>query len=556
MARSRIRSIGGWGGVVLLVALMPLLPATSGPKGRPATPEALSHISQAPVIRNWIAHPEQAPEALQSRFQQMRGARALGASGASESPISTQAVLDDVFNQDTVGLPQNEESISGCRSNPELIIEGTNDYRGLLDPRGNFTGWHLSTDGGQSVAKEGLLPPVRIGGSKSLPSGGDPVFSFSEVDCDIYAVDLNYNPEDPFGDVNGIGIYMTTVETLLSPQCGDDGAADQDCWPNRRYAAFSPNPTHFFDKPWFDVGVTGPGERAWVVYSDFDLTPRPPNPAGFTAEIFAVRCSASLSNCTSPIPISGHDVDVQFGDVTIGPDERTYVTWSQIRGELEGTPQTFIHKLRVAQPGSLAFGPEQRIAREELAIPFGGFLHANDFRIATYPKNEIRMIGDDPRIYVVWDACTFRPLGFVCEEPVIKLRFSDDFGNTWSPTQILSDSGDNYFPTIGLDPVTGDLAVAWFTNRNDALFHNQQDVELVTIGPSGNVLNRQIITLPSNESEADPILGGFFIGDYIEVFAQDGIAWVGYNMNYRHVPLLGEGIPIPQQDNYVTTASM
>jgi hypothetical protein len=35
------------------------------------------------------------------------------------------------------------------------------------------------------------------------------------------------------------------------------------------------------------------------------------------------------------------------------------------------------------------------------------------------------------------------------------------------------------------------------------------------------------------------------------VFAHDRTAWVGYNANYRQVPLLFEGIPIPQQDNYL-----
>jgi hypothetical protein len=63
------------------------------------------------------------------------------------------------------------------------------------------------------------------------------------------------------------------------------------------------------------------------------------------------------------------------------------------------------------------------------------------------------------------------------------------------------------------------------------------------------------LTRPSNETEADPILGGFFIGDYIEVNAVGKQAWVHYNANYLHKRLLGpfevEGIPIPQQDNFL-----
>jgi hypothetical protein len=292
-----------------------------------------------------------------------------------------------------------------------------------------------------------------------------------------------------------------------------------------------------------------------VTYSDFDSTPTPPNPAGFTAEIFAVKCDADLATCTAPIPISEDDVDVQFSDVTIGPDQRTYVTWAQIFGELEGTAQTFVIKMRVAEPGSTTFGPERVVFEEDLAIPFGGFLHANDFRVATYPKHEVRDLGGSvPRVYVVWDACEFRLLDTICEEPIIWLSYSDDLGVTWSDRVAISDGGDNYFPTIAFDPAGNRLVAAWFTNQFDADFHNRNDVELVRLNEDGTVKSSRRITRRSNETEADPLLGGFFIGDYIEVFAHDRTAWVGYNANYRFVQLLFDGIPIPQQDNYLTRA--
>ena len=97
-----------------------------------------------------------------------------------------------LFNRDNFGLPQNEESVAVCRNNPNIVFGGTNDYRGiLLDPRGNATGWHLSTDGGETLANEGLLPPVRVEG-QGVPSGGDPVV-FADEDCsNLYAASLNY----------------------------------------------------------------------------------------------------------------------------------------------------------------------------------------------------------------------------------------------------------------------------------------------------------------------------------------------------------------------------
>jgi hypothetical protein len=119
-------------------------------------------------------------------------------------------------------------------------------------------------------------------------------------------------------------------------------------------------------------------------------------------------------------------------------------------------------------------------------------------------------------------------------------------------TRLTSTAGDNYFPKLDTDPSTGAIVGAWYTNRFDPIFHNRQDVELVQLRNNGTVASRQRVTSISNETEADPLLGGVFIGDYLEVTANRGRAWVHYNANERHVALLGEGLPIPQQDNYLT----
>jgi hypothetical protein len=61
------------------------------------------------------------------------------------------------------------------------------------------------------------------------------------------------------------------------------------------------------------------------------------------------------------------------------------------------------------------------------------------------------------------------------------------------------------------------------------------------------VARRQRVTKISNETEADPLLGGAFIGDYLEITANRGRAWVHHNANERHVALLGQGLPIPSR---------
>src|SRR3990170_3916553 len=156
---------------LVLLAALGGLPASAAPKGRNVDADALTHLSQSAAIRYWLGHPNRAPDQLKEVFQRATGA--VPRANAARAPAAPFSV-SDVLTGDFLGLPQNEESVSACRLDDSLVIEGTNDYRGLLDAEGNFTGWHLSTDGGSSLAKEGLLPAVTDPVAVTRPSGGEP----------------------------------------------------------------------------------------------------------------------------------------------------------------------------------------------------------------------------------------------------------------------------------------------------------------------------------------------------------------------------------------------
>jgi hypothetical protein len=548
------RRLGRIALIALLLVLTALVavPAQGIQTRQTAKPSALSHLSQIVQIRYLLAHPQAADEAGLNVAEDVQGATPSGASTSAIGP----SIVSDVFNRDSVGLPQNEEAVTVCKNQPDNVLMGTNDYRGLLDPQENFTGWYFSNDGGDTVANEGLLPALPSGGV-DLPSGGDPVIQ-SDDDCNLFATDLNFEPEDPMNGTNGIGLYRTTPDTLAScPQGQDpDQLTVPECWPDGRIVATAQvagGVGQFLDKPWMDVGESGDaGEVVWVTYSDFAQDVNAP--VGFTgAQIKAVRCTADLTDCTDPIVVSGEDQDVQFSDVTIAQDGSVLVTWVQIQGELEGTAQSFTVKARIAEPGSTEFGPTQTIAVEQNPLPFEGFLHANDFRTATYPKSIMPIVNGKRVPYVVWDRCAYRVLDSICEEPQILMSRSKDGGTTWTKPKVISAGGDNYFPAISDEVGSPNFVVAWFTNRFDPRFHNQQAVEMATIAnATGKVVTRERVTRPNNETEADPVLGGFFIGDYIDVHLLGGTAYVAYNANYQKLQLLGEGIPIPQQDNYLT----
>jgi hypothetical protein len=280
--------------LALLICALGLLalPAGGAPKGRPVPSGLFSHLSQAVGLRYWLQHPAEAPASVRAVLE-VAGGGAGGGGGNGAGPV------EDVFNLDDSGLPQNEESVSVCRSDPRYVLGGTNDYRGEaadpFDPNG--TGWHLSTDGGNTVANDGLLPTV-----EGLPSGGDPVDVIG-LGCSTYAASLAYDPATvPLGN-NGVAVYKSDPATLAA--C-PGGGSDPSCWPTSRLVAQgtaqdpATGTNHFLDKEWMDVGVSGDaGEVVWVAYADFviDMAAE----LGFSsAEIKALRCDANLVACTPP----------------------------------------------------------------------------------------------------------------------------------------------------------------------------------------------------------------------------------------------------------------
>ena len=265
------------------------------------------------------------------------------------------------------------------------------------------------------------------------------------------------------------------------------------------------------------VGPSGrAGEVVWVSFTDFLL-----DAAGneLSSTIKAVRCHPTLTVCTNPILVSDSDQRTRFSDVTAGPDGRTYLSWVEFTA-LPGTGQAMVLKLRVAPPGSTRFGPTRIVATEPK--PMVGVLHANSYvnGAVTIPKNDVKLVGGHLRVFVVWEGCRARPFGVVCEEPRINLARSADFGASWRRT-VLSVGGDNYYPTISEDPGGPGLAVAWYTNRHDQLFHNRLDpfaVGCIVLG----MHSRAIITDRSTAHQPAVDRGEQFTPGAVET-------WIGPN---------------------------
>jgi len=213
--------------------------------------------------------------------------------------------------------------------------------------------------------------------------------------------------------------------------------------------------------------------------------------------------------------------------------------------------------MRVSQPGGSEFGPLRQIAVEPKNLNYA-YIHGRDFRAATQPKVAVADVHGSPRVFVTWEGCRYRVFSdAVCEGTEIKLTHSDDLGESWSRPAVVSAAADNYFATIASDPSRAEVVVAYYTTRFDPEFLNRQDVELVVMDDATvRVKSRLRVTPTSNEPEADPFLGGLFIGDYIQVVAQHGVAYIHYTANYDKESMVGEGPPVPQQDNFVIRVSI
>jgi hypothetical protein len=339
--------------------------------------------------------------------------------------------------------------------------------------------------------------------------------------------------------------YLTHPEKTLAgcPQGESHGnLTHPECWPTRRLID-SAAEGHFLDKEWMDVGRSGSaGEVVWIAYGDLSQFNAEGNEE--SGVIKAVRCSADLSSCTAPIVLSEAQTVAEYPDVTIGADGRTYITWGEFfGGSFTGSSQQ--SWIAVAEPGSTTF-TRHRVYREDQVVRARETLHANDFRVGTMFKNAVTMHRGHPRVFTTWERCQSHAADQVCEEPEIVVTSSDDLGRTWSEPRVVSAGGDNYMPTIDVDPDTGALEEAWYTHRFDPVFHNRQDVELAHLTPRGAVQDRERVTRMSNETEADPLLHGVFIGDYFEINANRGRVYVHYNANRRQVPFIDEGVPLPQ----------
>ena len=584
----RLANLAGLGValLVLLVLSLPVVPSAGLRQGKymynpPPLQDHIAGVSQSAYLSYYLQHPEQASAELRPAISALLAQ----GSDSGEQPLAGNAndivLAQGRFNKEDGTLPrsmpQNEESVTFCGSNTNEVLMGTNDYRGIFSG-GNLTGWHFSTNG-SSVLNEGLLESVNPG-SGDLPSRGDPVMRSRPATsgCNYYAASIAVNA-DGSNLPSAIAIYATNSASLTN--CAP-------CWQQKLTVVNSG--TDFLDKAWMDVGSDGAsGSVLWVAWTRFQNY----GGAGGHSPVEAARCviqggSGLISSCTAPIPLSAVTAEGQYPYVTMAPNGRTYITWIEVASSAGG--DVFTIYMRVAEPGATTFGNPMVVYQEQHPLGFATSLSQNDFRVSSIPSaTALDLGGGTNRVYIAWAFCQQLVRVSVvdtCRDSDLKITHADD-GQPFGTPLTLTAAGSQYFPSIDADNTGQRLYLTYYSNEADPWNHRQQVIlassppdlsgftstALNAAYPPGDlncdhfvgvidmILGLQAIAgnipplggcpVDLNEPDADPYLGGLFIGDYMEVAAENGLAYVGYTANFTKLNFLGTGPPTYQQDNYL-----
>jgi hypothetical protein len=520
----------------------------------------------------WAAHASSNVWLRQTtRFQALRQTvreRAARLRGAGLPPAAGVPLSMKMFNKDPFPLPQNETTVVADPVNIARVVGGYNDYRGLLVD--NFTGWTTSTDGGNSTARDGQIPPTTVLGTV-VPSQGDPALGVDAAG-NLFMATFHFDSDD--FSPNGITIARSPApgnpKGVFSAACG--GGADPDCWPVIKVVTANTctSSSGFFDdKPYIaaDPGSFLAGGAVYVTWTRF-----PCSGSDLSSYIMIVKCNNALAACSPPLTLEsttglGSNFDfVQLSHLTVGSDGNIYVTWVKHSGD-DSLSEVDRIRFQAIGPlsgtsgvGILAGGP-RTVATESQPIPWGTAPYPAYYRSATYPHVGVRPGG---RIVVVWDRRTTADTLFdfwwfdYGAGASIAAKYSDDLGRNWSAMQTVSNAlGHQDQPSVCISP-TGQVVVAYYSNQNDARWSHAQDV-YVSTSPNGAAPYTALrVTAESNDTEADPLLSDLFIGDYLEVTCRPGRAYVHYTANYaaKSAALLGGAFPIRQQDNFLARLSL
>ena len=430
--------------------------------------------------------------------------------------------------------PQSETFITINPNSPSVLAAGSNEiFR--LPMRGYF-----SSDGGKNWGGVDLpLPPPKS--KTGIDFGSDPTLAFDTQGNVFYGyIVVHFSAS---GSPNSTAINGTEMAVARSTDGGKT-------YPRVTFFSFEGGENHFNDKPMITADTSATSPFRDNVYIAWDAAVG--GSTGGGVRVAASSDHGATFSITRADDPSGPGRAIGASPA-VGPNGELYVAWNDYRnnaivfnrsfdaGRTWGVPVT-------VSPKTLPF---------DLAIP-AEFVRA----ALVYPSLGVDSSSGPHRgrIYCSWMDLT------AMNVTDIFISYSDDNGAHWStPTHVPDQFAfpvDRFNHWMSIDPVTGDVNVAFYDTRNDRTgFRYQTDYYFAQSqngGASFPGSDLRVSTVSSNEHDCsgvfpcDGINYGNQQGDYEGLVSLGGISYPIWTDSRRQLdPSSGCRRPLLMEEVFV-----
>jgi hypothetical protein len=422
--------------------------------------------------------------------------------------------------------PQSETFITINPNKTKVLAAGSNEiFR--LPMRGYF-----SSNGGTSWGGVDLpLPPPK---SKSgTDFGSDPTLAFDTSGNLFYGYIVVF-----FG--NGTGINGTEMAVAKSTDGGKT-------YPTVTFFSFENGTNHFNDKPMITADTNAASPLRDNVYIAWDAASG--GSIGGGVRVATSSDHGATFSVTRADDPSGPGRSIGASPA-VGPNGELYVAWN----DYTANAIVFNSSLDAGR----SWGQPVTISRKTL--PFDLRIPAESFRGAlVYPSLGVDQSSGPHRgrIYCSWMDLT------AANVTDIFISYSDNNGATWSArapvTDQLSTAVDRFNHWMSVDPVTGDVNVAFYDTRNDTTGSRYQTDYYLARSNDGGVSwgapDTRVSTVSSNEHDCNgvfPCQGinyGNQQGDYEGLVSFGGISYPIWTDSRRQLdPASGCRFPLLMEE--------
>jgi len=400
-------------------------------------------------------------------------------------------------------LDQSETWITIAPHNPRILLAGANDSR--YNYGGNYRMVsYRSTDGGRTwssaITPANLFVPTATGAAIA-----DPGLSFDRNGNAYYSHIMAQIVNNQLAGTNGVFVAISTNGgqswTELAPVTLNEG----------QNAPFDDKCLMVVDT----VSNSPYRNTIYVAWRRFGGTPG----------IYVARSTDGGQSWSLPTLLPGSGGDTQAPILAIGPRGEVYLAWRQRLGMQENA------LLQISTDGGQTWRPVPVLAQ---SVTLLGTIHSSSGRQVLPDKQNIR-VSSYPAIAVDLSSGPRRGWLYLVQAGKDNLgrsglffTYSTNGGTIWAPSQRIDNNqlhNDVFFPAIAVDPITGLIAVLYYSSQHDP--YNQGVDAYLAISRDAQTWRHIRLTPwtfyidgPEDVSYQGP--GNYYWGDYTSIAAYNG----------------------------------